>query len=120
MSSRCRGTALIYVLALALGAGGVEAQTLYGSVTGTILDSSGAAVPGATVSLTNEGTGLEFSAVSDETGTYTIRNIPGGNYTLEGLPAGLQGIRPDRRPGHGRRHRPHQWPPAKLARSASR
>jgi len=70
MSSRCRGTALICVLALALAAGGVEAQALYGSVTGTILDSSGAAVPGATVSLTNEGTGLEFSAVSDATGTY--------------------------------------------------
>ena len=90
MSSRCRWTALVCLLTLALAAGGVEAQALYGSVTGTILDSSGAAVPGATVSLTNEGTGLEFSAVSDATGTYTIRNIPGGNYTLK---ASLQGFK---------------------------
>src|SRR5918993_4502423 len=66
------------------------AQALYGSLTGTITDTSGAAVPGATVTIRNEDTGLELSAVSDETGTYTIRNITGGTYTLK---AALQGFK---------------------------
>ena len=66
------------------------AQTLYGSITGTITDSSGAAVPGATVTITNEETGLELSGVTDEAGLYTIRNVPGGTYTMK---ASLQGFK---------------------------
>ena len=66
------------------------AQALYGSLTGVIADSSGAAVPGATVAIKNEDTGLELTAVTDATGTYTIRNITGGTYTLK---ASLQGFK---------------------------
>jgi outer membrane receptor protein involved in Fe transport len=66
------------------------AQALYGGLTGTIADGSGAAVPGATVTIKNEDTGLEMTAVTDETGTYTIRNIAGGSYTLK---ASLQGFK---------------------------
>jgi outer membrane receptor protein involved in Fe transport len=90
ISSRCRWVALTAVLALVLTAGPVHAQALYGSITGTIADGSGAAVPGATVSVKNEGTGLELTAVTDAEGNYTIRNIPGGNYTLK---ATLQGFK---------------------------
>ncbi len=78
------------LLSIALTARGVEAQTLYGSVTGAVTDGTGAAVPGATVSLKNEGTGLELTVVTDETGAYTIRNIPGGTYTMK---ASLQGFK---------------------------
>ena len=66
------------------------AQALYGSVTGAIADGTGAAVPGASVTIKNEDTGLEFSAVTDGTGTYTIRNVAGGTYTLK---ASLQGFK---------------------------
>jgi hypothetical protein len=66
------------------------AQALYGSLTGTITDSSGAAVPGATVTITNENTGLELTSVTDATGNYTVRNITGGTYTLK---ASLQGFK---------------------------
>ena len=65
-------------------------QALYGGLTGTIADGSGAAVPGATVTIKNEDTGLELTAVTDETGTYTIRNVAGGTYTLK---ASLQGFK---------------------------
>ena len=41
------------------------AQALYGSVTGAIADGTGAAVPGATVTIKDENTGLELSAVTD-------------------------------------------------------
>ena len=67
-----------------------DAQALYGGVTGTIADGSGAAVPGASVTITNEATGLQLSAVTDGTGTYTIRNVAGGTYTLK---ASLQGFK---------------------------
>ena len=67
-----------------------DAQALYGSLTGTISDTSGAAVPGATVTIRNEDTGLELNATTDATGAYTIRNIAGGVYTLK---ASLQGFK---------------------------
>jgi outer membrane receptor protein involved in Fe transport len=66
------------------------AQVLYGSVTGNITDGSGAAVPGATVNIKDEATGLALSAVTDSSGVYTIRNITGGTYTLR---ASLQGFK---------------------------
>jgi hypothetical protein len=66
------------------------AQAIYGSLTGTIADTSGGGVPGATVTIKNEETGLELSATTDSTGTYTIRNIAGGTYTLK---ATLQGFK---------------------------
>ena len=47
-------------------------------------------VPGATVNIKDEATGLALSAVTDSTGTYTIRNITGGTYTLR---ASLQGFK---------------------------
>ena len=67
---------LVALASIALTARGVEAQALYGSVTGTVTDGTGAAVPGASVALKNEATCLEFTAVTDESGAYTIRNIP--------------------------------------------
>ena len=68
----------------------VAAQTLYGSITGTILDGTGAAVPGAAISIKDEATGLELTGVTDSTGAYTIRNVTGGTYTLR---ATLQGFK---------------------------
>ena len=65
-------------------------QAIYGSLTGTITDTSSAAVPGATVAIKNEDTGLELTGMTDSSGTYTIRNITGGTYTLK---ASLQGFK---------------------------
>ena len=65
-------------------------QAIYGSLTGTITDTSSAAVPGATVAIKNEDTGLELTGTTDSSGTYTIRNITGGTYTLK---ASLQGFK---------------------------
>jgi len=82
--------AALAAAALWLSPAATDAQALYGSVTGTVADSSGGAVPGATVTITNKDTGLELTAVSDETGIYTVRNVPGGTYTLK---ATLQGFK---------------------------
>jgi hypothetical protein len=68
----------------------VGAQTLYGTLTGSVVDKTGAAIPGATVTATNEGTGLTVDTVSDAEGAYAIRNLAPGSYKLS---AALQGFK---------------------------
>ncbi len=65
-------------------------QNLYGTLIGNVTDAQGANVPGVTVTIKDENTGLELSGVTDAEGTYTIRNITGGTYTLKAV---LQGFR---------------------------
>jgi hypothetical protein len=67
----------------------VRAQAIYGTVTGVVADSSGAAIPGATVTLTNRDTGLVLDTQADDTGTYTVRNVTAGTYTLKASLAGF-------------------------------
>ncbi len=67
-----------------------SAQALYGSITGTVTDNSGAAIPGVTITVTNEGTGLTLDTVTDGEGLYTIRNVLPGSYKLS---AALQGFK---------------------------
>jgi outer membrane receptor protein involved in Fe transport len=84
------GIAVALATVIALQPSAAAAQVLYGSITGNIADGTGASIPGATVSIKDEQTGLALSAVTDATGTYTIRNITGGTYTLR---ASLQGFK---------------------------
>jgi outer membrane receptor protein involved in Fe transport len=88
--SATRWSAALLALTIGAWSAAVDAQTLYGSVTGTVADDSGAAVPGANVTAVNEGTGLQLSTVSDDAGTYTIRNVTPGTYTLR---VSLQGFK---------------------------
>jgi hypothetical protein len=60
----------------------LAAQAVTGTVLGTITDSTGAAVPGATVTLTNLGTGLTRTLVTDAVGEYTAPSLPTGKYRL--------------------------------------
>lgn len=58
-------------------------QEVTASITGTVSDPSGAAVPGATVTATSQERGLGYSAVTNETGLYRIPQLPVGTYTLK-------------------------------------
>lgn len=58
------------------------AQTIFGRISGTVTDSSGAAVPGATVRLVNEATQLTREAVTDPNGFYVATNLPVGIYRV--------------------------------------
>ena len=58
------------------------AQVLYGSIVGTLTDQTGAGVPKATVTVTNKSTGLSKQATTDDTGYYSIPNLPEGVYDL--------------------------------------
>lgn len=51
------------------------AQVLYGSILGNVQDSSGAALPGATVSITSLETNLTRSTFTNEVGGYAFANV---------------------------------------------
>ncbi len=69
----------ICVLLMALAA---VAQTDRGTITGTVSDSTGAVIPGASIEAKNIGTGAVYTAGSSETGNYTIAQVPAGTYEL--------------------------------------
>ena len=58
------------------------AQSDRGTITGTVADSSGAVVPGATVVVTDEATKAEFNTVTTATGNFTLPEMPVGMYDL--------------------------------------
>ena len=60
-----------------------RAQTSYGSIVGTVTDSTNAAIPGAAVALTNIGTGERRSVPSDPAGNFQFVNLIPGNYRVE-------------------------------------
>jgi hypothetical protein len=60
----------------------VHGQTLYGSLSGTITDSSGAAVPNAKVEARNEGTGIVKSMTTDDRGGYIMSDLLPGVYKI--------------------------------------
>ncbi len=73
-------TVLILLLAVSVMAFG-QAET--GIITGTAQDPTGAVVPNATVTLTNNGTGATRTATTGPNGQYTITNLQPGMYTVE-------------------------------------
>jgi hypothetical protein len=58
------------------------AQTFRGTILGTVTDSSGATVAGATVTIKNVDTGLIRTTVSTGDGTYSVPELPIGSYTV--------------------------------------
>src|SRR5437867_11821881 len=63
------------VLGVFLLAGVTQAQTVTGSITGTIVDSSGAIVAGSKVTVTNEATGAERALTTTENGVFLFTNL---------------------------------------------
>src|SRR5437868_13906474 len=53
-----------------------------GRVSGTIKDASGAAIPGAAITLTNTAQGIQTKASADSSGNYSLPSIPVGTYDL--------------------------------------
>ena len=66
-----------------------QASATSGEITGTITDPSGAALPGATVEITNTGTGLKQTATTTDSGLYRFSLLPLGSYDLDIQAAGF-------------------------------
>src|SRR5262245_33355119 len=52
-------------------------------ISGSVKDQTGAVLPGVDVTATQTATGAQRSAVTDETGSYVLANLPIGPYMLE-------------------------------------
>jgi hypothetical protein len=76
-----------FCLVLSLSA---VAQLTVGHVTGVVKDSTGAIIPGATVTLTNEGTSISAKATSTSSGDYTFEQVNPGTYSLRVDAPGFQ------------------------------
>ncbi len=61
----------------------VRAQAVYGSVYGTVTDVSGAAIPGATVTVTDEAKGTSVTEKTNDSGGYTIEHLIPDLYTVK-------------------------------------
>ena len=83
-----RTAAVLGVLGLASGA---FAQTFQGGIRGVIRDADGGVLPGVTVTIDNEDTGVSRTAVSNAVGEYNFANVQPGTYTLR---AELSGFAP--------------------------
>jgi outer membrane receptor protein involved in Fe transport len=59
-----------------------NAQTFRGTILGAVTDSSGGAVPGATVTVKNNDTGLTRTVTTTDDGSYAAPELPIGNYTV--------------------------------------
>jgi hypothetical protein len=74
-----------------IGVGYLEAQAT-ASISGTVTDTSGATVPEAVVKVTNEGTGISRSALSDAQGRFRFPDLEIGDYTAETVKPGFQTV----------------------------
>lgn len=73
----------------------VHGQSTYGTVDGTVLDSSGAAVAGAEVTLTNTGTAEKHTQSTGNEGAYQFVNVIPGAYRLDVEKAGFKHYKHD-------------------------
>lgn len=83
---------LIIAICLSLFATTVWSQSANpttGSITGTVSDNTGAALPGVTVTAKNLDTGLTRDTVTENDGVYTLALLPPGRYSVQAELAGL-------------------------------
>lgn len=82
--------ALLFWL-LGIAAPRAEAQLATGTVSGSVVDSTAAVVPGATINLISESRGTRLSAVTaSSSGEFVVPNVPPDTYTLEIASHGFQ------------------------------
>jgi len=87
----------IFVILLVLVSAGVSTSSIFaqglgnsGTITGTVVDPSGATIPGATVEIQNKVTGYEKSTTTDATGAFKFLGVPQNTYHTTLTAAGFQ------------------------------
>src|SRR5215813_10181854 len=74
--------AALAICLMMVTAGALNAQTIFGRISGTIRDNQGGVVPNANVTITDAATNLVRTATTDEDGFYTVTNLPVGTYII--------------------------------------
>jgi hypothetical protein len=68
-------------------------QNISSTLVREVTDATGSAVPRASITVTNQGTGISKQAASDASGSYSIPNLPAGIYTIMAKKEGFQLLR---------------------------
>src|SRR5438093_9895259 len=82
MVKRTFGAAAGAMLVLALVASSASAQAVRGGLLGNITDQSGLALPGVTVTITEQNTNINYSATTNESGYYIFPSLKDGTYRV--------------------------------------
>jgi hypothetical protein len=73
-------------------------QTFRGGISGTVVDQSGAVVPGAQITLAEAATDTSYKAVSSTAGEFAFTNLPVGTYTVSVTASGFKSEKVDKVP----------------------
>ena len=89
--SRKSSVALVALLAAALfQPTGIFAQSGAGSIQGTIQDVTAASLPGSTVNIVNDKTGVRNSTIANGIGFYSVQGLFSGSYTITFTAPGMK------------------------------
>jgi len=78
----CRKWLVLLAICFVFCSGSAYAQAISGDLTGTVFDSSGAAIPNASVVALNDATGIKTTTQTNTEGVYRFTNLPVGRYTV--------------------------------------
>lgn len=84
------GALLLAVLFWAASSSIAWGQNVYGKISGTVLDSSGAAIPGATITLTNLDTNTKSQIATDSSGNYSFPSVRPGRFRIQAEKTGFK------------------------------
>ena len=77
-----RKSVSVFVAALFLAVLPAAAQTVEGSISGTVVDQSGSVIAASSIEIVNQSTHLKRTAVTSGIGTFTVPLLPPGFYTV--------------------------------------
>jgi len=77
---------------LLLGGRALNAQTTFGSIVGSVKDSTGAVLPGTTIVASNEATGAAREVTTNGAGDFVVSNLLPGSYSITAKLAGFKAL----------------------------
>ncbi len=69
------------------------AQNFRGGINGTVTDQGGAAIPGATVQITDDATSIVHSTIASSAGEFSVQDLPLGTYTVSATSSGFETLK---------------------------
>src|ERR1039458_6695546 len=80
---------------------GTKLQAQTGTINGTVVDPSGAVIPGAKIQIINAATGnLTRDTISDSTGTFRLLSVPAATYNIKVSATGMEQLLQNRSEEH--------------------
>jgi hypothetical protein len=82
----------VLILSLVLAVVGAYGQTFRGAINGTVTDQTGAVLPNATVTATDNATSVAYNTVTTSDGEFSFQDLPVGTYNVTVTAAGFEKV----------------------------